>query len=264
LAPFRARSSIRFNTGNSFSLQVNKEVLMKELESDYNRSSVGIRVRNARLRRGISQAELAAKAGCREFVIQEIENRGVSSKFMPAIAEALSESLEWLNFAKEAPSTAEERMPHFDLINCPRPAEGRFPFFHRDRLYYSPTGIPCEYTIEVDEGTVSRSAGFFRKGDTLFCSSPPDDPARLSWIVAWAPEWVKPEVARLATYEDKVFLSPPRLGELEFSKPVHLTTKWHYFYMGCCDIPPHRHQHRKDEPTLLVIAQISGMYRAIE
>lgn len=180
-------------------------------------SSIGARVRAVRRRQSISQKQLAALAGCSQQTIVDVETQGTRSKFLPAIARALGESLDWLETGSGAAPGAQDRLPHFDLWSLPTHPEAPI-----DRIFVDPTGRGT-FTVSVDAATAARSGGLLRAQDALVCrpllDHAPSAPLP-QWVIAWAPMWRKAEIARLGESEGTLYLAPPADGPLDLARPV--------------------------------------------
>lgn len=69
------------------------------------------RVKEMRLALGLSQEELAERAGMSQQAINKLEERGKSSKYIVELATALNVSPEWLKTGKDTPSQKNIRFP---------------------------------------------------------------------------------------------------------------------------------------------------------
>ena len=178
---------------------------------------LGARVRMVRRRQGMTQKELAQLAGCSQQTIVDIETQNTRSKYLPAIARALGESLDWMETGEGGTHSA-DRLPHYDLW-----ALAHAPTAPVDRLFADPVG-DATYTVSVDAATAARSGGYLRELDALVCRTMEAfDPAH-SWFIAWAPGWKRASVCRIAEVEGELYLAPPQHDVADLSKPVCITT----------------------------------------
>lgn len=180
-------------------------------------ATLGSRVKAARVRANMTQVELAKVAGCSQQTIVDIEARSSRSKFLPAIARALKESLEWFESGEGSEASAALLVPHYDLYGLA--AEHPVPL---DRLRWFGAVDPqhVSFTVAVDSGTVARSKGYLDPGDVVFCSPP--DGTLAPWVIAWVRDWPKAELCRLAVSEGHTYLCSPNGDEVDFKIEVRL------------------------------------------
>lgn len=176
-------------------------------------STIGARVKASRVRAGLTQQELAQAAGCSQQTIVDIEARSSRSKFLPAIARVLRESVDYFETGAGSSVAASLLLPHFDLYALAD--EHPIPV---DRIFgpVDPSE-PC-FTLAVDAATVQRSQGYLDTRDVVYCTAPRG--THSAWVVAWMFGWVKAEVCRLAVSEGSVYLCPPNGKKLELKTGV--------------------------------------------
>lgn len=177
--------------------------------------TIGSRVKAARLRAGLTQTELAQAAGCSQQTIVDIEARSRTSRFLPAIARALGESVDWFETGDGRSASQGLLVPHYDLDGA-----AQDPPVPVDRLWGAPDPGQVSFTVAIDSATVTRSSGFLQPGDVIFCQEPIG--ARSAWAVIWSGGWTKAEVVRLAVSEGRIFMGPPNGRETEFATEVVL------------------------------------------
>lgn len=178
---------------------------------------LGARVRMVRRRQGMTQKELAQLAGCSQQTIVDVETQNTRSKYLPAIARALGESLDWLETGQGGAHSA-ERLPHYDLW-----ALAHAPTAPVDRLFADPVG-DATYTVSVDAATAARSGGLLRELDALVCRATNTFDVARSWFIAWAPGWKRASVCRIAEVEGSLYLAPPQHDVADLTRPVRVTT----------------------------------------
>lgn len=177
--------------------------------------TIGSRVKAARQRAGLTQTELAQAAGCSQQTIVDIESRSRTSKFMPAIARALGESVDWFETGDGRSASGSLLVPHYDLDGL-----AQDPPVPIDRLWGAVDPQVVSFTAGIDAATVARSNGFLAPGDVVFCQEPQG--SRSSWAVVWAAGWPKAELVRLATSEGREFMGPPDGNRIDLATEVVL------------------------------------------
>lgn len=178
-------------------------------------ATLGSRIKAARVRAKLTQVELAKIVGCSQQTIVDIEARSSRSRFLPAIANALGESLEWFESGEGSEASAALLVPHYDLYGLA--AEHPVPL---DRIFGAVDPQQVSFTVSVDAGTIARSKGYLAPGDVVFCSPPNGTPA--PWVIAWVRDWPKAELCRLAVSEGHVYLCSPNGDEVDFKIEVCL------------------------------------------
>ena len=179
--------------------------------------TIGSRVKAARLRSGLTQTELAQAAGCSQQTIVDIEARSRTSRFLPAIARALGESVDWFETGDGRSASQWLLVPHYDLYGL-----AQDPPVPIDRLWSSPDPSVVSFTVAIDSATVARAGGYLETTDVVFCQEAIG--ARSAWAVVWSGGWTKAEIVRLAVSEGRVYMGPPNGREASFATEVVLAS----------------------------------------
>ncbi len=183
---------------------------------------LGARLRMVRRRQAMTQKELASAAGCSQQTIVDIETLGTRSRYLPAIARALGESIDWLETGTGLSPTQAELLPHYDLWSLATAPEAPIDKLFADPWARSPEEPGRVFTVSVDAGAASRSGGMLRELDALVCVGG-SDRTRAGWWIAWAAGWGKAEIYRVVESEGQLFLSPPSPDRVELTRPVVAT-----------------------------------------
>ena len=84
--------------------------MVKSVEGTKMAKELGDRLKRERMRQGVSQKELAKKAGCAAQTLLDIEYGNVEySRFLPRIAEVLGVSVHWLQTGEGKPNRPESQ-----------------------------------------------------------------------------------------------------------------------------------------------------------
>lgn len=185
-------------------------------------NGLGARVRLVRRRQQMTQKQLAAAAGCSQQTIVDIETVGTRSRYLPAIARALGESVDWLETGAGVSPTTAELLPHYDLWALATAPEAPVDRLFADPWARSPEERGKVFTVSVDAAAASRSGGMLRELDALVCVAAKGS-VRPGWWIAWAAGWGKAEIYRLVESEGVLYLSPPVSERVELSRPVRAT-----------------------------------------
>lgn len=185
-------------------------------------SGLGARVKLVRRRQQMTQKELAKAAGCSQQTIVDIETLGTRSRYLPAIARALGESVDWLETGSGVSPTTAELLPHFDLWALATAPEAPVDKLFADPWARSPEQPGRVFTVSVDAAAAARSGGLLRELDALVCVSVSGTP-RPGWWIVWSAGWGKAEIYRLVESEGVFYLSPPVSDRVELSRPVIAT-----------------------------------------
>lgn len=177
------------------------------------------RLRALRKAAGLTQKELADKAGCSQQTLVDLEGgRAAWSRFMPAIAEALDTSVEYLQTG-EGRNSPVSRQGAIPIVAWPDLGSAALSGSEPDAVDWVECA-PVEHSGDTvvciaDDSVAFGMGGTIQAGEWLFIDRAESDSGGLMAVLL--PGWQRPEIRELTLSGGSVYLRSPNaaLGDEE-------------------------------------------------